>query len=95
MAAAPKPIPAKAATPTSAVGISPRVFSGPFASYSSRPSAIVTSIWSTKTRRVEHSTAPRYVAVGNGVARIRFRRPLSRRMTSMIASPAKAVFAHP
>jgi hypothetical protein len=36
-----------------------------------------------------------YVAGGSGVERSRLRIPLSRRSTSWIASPAKAVFAHP
>ena len=33
--------------------------------------------------------------MGSGVARSRFRTPLSRRITSVIASPANAVFAQP
>ncbi len=59
------------------------------------PSSTVTTIWSRNTRRVETSTAPRYVAAGSGVARTRFRIPPSRRMTSVIASPPKVVFAQP
>ena len=56
---------------------------------------MVNTICRTKTTSVEQSTAVRYVAVGSGVARIRFRTPLSRRITSVIASPANAVFAQP
>ena len=55
----------------------------------------MTSICSTKTASVEQSTAARYVVLGSGVARIRFSTPLSRRITSVIARPAKAVLAHP
>jgi hypothetical protein len=51
--------------------------------------------WSTNTRNVDVSVAPRYVAPGSGVARMRFSTPDSRRSTSVIASPPKAVFAMP
>ncbi|HEY6112526.1 MAG TPA: ABC transporter permease [Gaiellaceae bacterium] len=44
---------------------------------------------------VESSTASRYTGADNGVARRRFRTPASRRTTSMIASPPKAVVAAP
>ena len=39
--------------------------------------------------------AAMYVAGGSGVERSRLRIPFSRRSTSWIASPAKAVLAHP
>ena len=50
---------------------------------------------STKLINVDASTAAMYVCAGSGVARSRFRIPISRRVTSWIASPANAVFAQP
>ena len=51
--------------------------------------------WRTKTRNVDVSVAPRYVAPGSGVARMRLSTPDSRRSTSVIARPPNAVFAMP
>jgi hypothetical protein len=44
---------------------------------------------------VDDSSATTYVAGGSGVDRSLFRIPFSRRTTSWIARPAKAVFAQP
>jgi hypothetical protein len=56
---------------------------------------MIAAAWSAKTSRIETSVAPRYIAPGSGVARMRLRIPSSRRLTRMIESPPNAVLATP
>ena len=93
--AAPRPIPAKAATETSSVSRSESQSPGSSASKSATPSTRIVANWSAKTNRVDSSTEARYIGAGSGVERRRLSRPDSRRITSWIVRPAKAVFAAP
>src|SRR5205823_7093157 len=89
------PSAAKTAAPITTAATNEPASDGNGVPYSARPSRNSAAAWSAKTISVETRSEPTYVAGGRGVERRRLRIPLSRRITSWIASPAKAVFAHP
>ncbi len=94
-AAAARPSPANVATPRSRIGRSDRTWCGPRVPKSALPMTNSATVCSANTTRVDPRTAARYAAGGRGVERRRFRIPPSRRITSWMAIPEKAVFATP
>src|SRR5262249_60806774 len=79
---------------TTAAASDPAAF-GRGVPYATRPSTISATVWIAKTTSVDASVAAMYVAVGSGVARIRFRIPLSRRAASWVAGPAEGRVRRP
>ncbi len=89
------PRPANAAAPRASASASEKACAGQGVDFNSRPRRKSATVCNVKTSMIDASTATRYVGDGRGVARIRFRIPISRFATSRRASPAKAVFAAP
>ncbi len=91
----PIPIAAKQSAPITSSTTRESTFSGIRTLKKSRPRAMMIPASITNTMNVEQRIASRYVGGGSGVARMRFITPDSRRITSVIPSPAKHVAATP